>query len=461
MINPRPAPVPLNPMNLMRVALLSTYELGRQPFALASAAAWLRNAGHKVTCSDIAVEALQADSIREAHLVAIHLPMHTATRIAGFLIPRIREINPEVRLCAFGLYAPLADQFLRKSGVEFIAGGEFEPGLVEIADGLEREGGDNWKRTAILLGRLQFQVPDRSGLPSLARYSKLNVDGRKVAAGYTEASRGCKHLCRHCPVVPVYRGSFRVVQPDIVLADIRAQVEAGAGHISFGDPDFLNGPGHARRVVEDLHREFPSLTYDVTIKVEHLLRHSDLLPVLRETGCLLVTSAVESLDDRVLGLLAKGHTRADFERVVALTRAAGLVLNPTFIAFTPWTSRESYSDLLRTLAELGLVDAVSPIQLALRLLIPLGSGLLELDDIQAVAQPFDPGILAYPWRHPDPEMDALSKQALHTVWSGQKKGRSRREVFADLCQIAGEPLPDNFDLLPRAAIPYLDEPWYC
>src|SRR5262249_37770678 len=156
----------------------------------------------------------------------------------------------------------------------------------------------------------------------------------------------------------------------------------GAEHITFGDPDFFNGPGHARRVIEALHAEFPGLTYDVTIKVEHLLRHSDLLPVLVRTGCLFVTSAVESVDDRVLEKLAKGHTRRDFVEVVRLTRGAGLNLAPTFVPFTPWTTWQSYRELLRLIMELELVEQVAPIQLAIRLLLPAGSRLLDLDEIR-------------------------------------------------------------------------------
>jgi hypothetical protein len=133
--------------------------------------------------------------------------------------------------------------------------------------------------------------------------------------------------------VPVYHGTFRAVPVDIVLDDIRAQVDAGAEHISFGDPDFFNGPTHARRIVERLHARFPSLTYDVTIKIEHLLAHATLLPLLRDTGCLFVTSAVESVDDDVLVTLLKGHTRDDFERAVGVCRQVGLTLAPTFVPF--------------------------------------------------------------------------------------------------------------------------------
>ena len=125
-------------------------------------------------------------------------------------------------------------------------------------------------------------MPDRNGLPPLSKYATLHVgDGRTKAVGATEASRGCKHLCRHCPVVPIYGGQFRIVPRDVVLADIDAQVAAGAEHITFGDPDFFNGPTHAMRVVEALHAAHPDVTYDVTIKIEHLLQHRDLLGRLR------------------------------------------------------------------------------------------------------------------------------------------------------------------------------------
>ena len=182
--------------------------------------------------------------------------------------------------------------------------------------------------------------------------------------------------------MPVYDGQFRVVQADAVLGDIRAQVAAGAQHITFGDPDFLNGPTHARRIVEALAREWPGLTYDVVIKIEHILRHAELMAVLRDTGCLFVTSAVESVDDAVLARLEKGHTRADFERAAAWLRDIGLPLVPTFVAFTPWTTIETYLEMLDAIERLDLVEHVAPVQLAIRLLIPDGSRLLELEDIR-------------------------------------------------------------------------------
>ena len=366
----------------MHVLLISTYELGRHPFGLASPAAWLRSRGHEVTCADLCIESLPEDAVAAAGLIALYLPMHTATRLAVLAIEKIRKLNANVHLCCYGLYAPLNESYLRSLGVETILGGEFEPGLVALADRLEAGQRGPQPDGVVSLDRLKFLTPDRSGLPSLEEYAKLRINGTAKRAGYTEASRGCKHLCRHCPVVPVYQGNFRIVQAEVVLDDIRGQVESGAEHITFGDPDFFNGPTHAIRIVEAMHRDFPSLTYDATIKIEHFLKHRDLVPRLKETGCLFVTSAVESVDDAVLQKLDKGHTRAGFMEVVRDFRSAGLTLAPTFIPFTPWTTRESYRELLESLVELDLAENVAPIQLALRLLIPSGSPLLELSDVR-------------------------------------------------------------------------------
>jgi radical SAM superfamily enzyme YgiQ (UPF0313 family) len=452
------------------VLLISTYDMGRQPFGLASPAAWLRDAGATVVCVDLAKERLPDDVVRQSDVIAFFLPMHTATRLALPVIDRIRGLNSQARLAAYGLYAPLNEALLRARGVTDVLGGEFEEDLVHVCMAVpaELQRMPRGRATGVKtpeIPRLQFRVPLRTGLPPLTRYATLQVGAERRITGYTEASRGCKHRCRHCPIVPVYDGRFRVVPAGVVLADIRAQVEAGARHVTFGDPDFFNGIRHAEAIVQGFAREFPGLTYDVTIKVEHVLQHAGMLPVLRDTGCAFVTSAVESLDDEVLARLEKGHTRRDFERMVALFRDAGLPFAATFVAFTPWTTLESYLELLHTIDRLDLVESVSPIQLAIRLLVPQGSRMLELPDMRACAGAFDPISLMHPWTHPNPAVDALQARLSDLV--GVRLSAPRSEVFAQVWDAAHAhadvvaPLRREEVRVARAAIPYLNEPWYC
>jgi radical SAM superfamily enzyme YgiQ (UPF0313 family) len=487
----------------MKIVLISTYELGRQPFGLVSPAAWLRKRGYAVACFDLTRQALDTAVVRSAELIAIYLPMHTATRLACKLIPTLREQNPGAHICCYGLYAPMNAEYLRSLGVGTILGGEFEGGLVRLAErlaakrlqsgetatqhdkerrGKESKGYENsvsryraddvqvtdermQMEPLISMERLKFEVPDRTGLAPIANYAHLVVpgDGYRMV-GSTEASRGCKHLCRHCPIVPVYNGVFRIVERDVVLADVRQQVAAGAQHISFGDPDFFNGIRHAMELVEAFHREFPRITYDVTIKIEHLLKHQQHLPRLRDTGCLFVISAVESVDDDILARLDKGHTREDFLYVARKCRELGMTLHPTFVPFTPWTTMGGYLDLLRVLAAEDLIENVAPIQLGIRLLIPEGSRLLELEEARRGVGGFDAESLVYPWKSEDARVDALSDEVQSIAAEADRRKESRGAAFSRIWEAAHRMAAIEAPELRVAAglaVPFLSEPWYC
>jgi len=433
-------------METVRVLLISTYDLGRQPLGLASPAAWLRNEGIAVDCVDTSRDTLTDGQIAGAALIAFYLPMHTATRLAAPLIARASRVNASARLAAYGLYAPLNASWLGGQGVT-VLGPDAEADLLKLA-----------KPEPRAQSPLRFMPPDRTGLPPLSRYASLQMpDGTRRVVGSTDATRGCKHLCRHCPIVPVYGGMFRAIPIDVVMDDVRAQVAAGAQHISFGDPDFFNGPTHARRLVEAVAKEFPRLTYDATIKIEHILRHADMLGLLRDTGCLMITSAVESVDDEVLAKLQKGHTRADFIEAVSLCKQAGVTLTPTFVPFTPWTTIDGYVDLLAQLDALELAEGVAPIQLAIRLLVTAESKLLELPEIRDLIDPFDAESLTFPWRHPDPRVDDLQRAVMRLAGA---PSASRADTFDRILALATG-TADRPARAKGAIPPYMTEGWYC
>nr|WP_201359220.1 CUAEP/CCAEP-tail radical SAM protein [Mycobacterium paraintracellulare] len=459
-----------------QVLLVGTYDLGHQPFGLASPAAWLSAAGYDVECIDLSRGALDPERVAAAAVVAFYIPMHTATRLALATLTQVRMLNPTARVCFYGLYGQANAAYLTQLGADAVISGEFEAELVRYIDSValttpsaaggpetpaeladELPGGGP---VITALERLQFHVPDRSGLPALSEYAQLSIGESRRIVGYTEATRGCRHTCRHCPVVPVYGGTLRVVQLEVVLADIAAQVGAGAQHITFGDPDFFNAPGHAVRVVSALHDAHPELTYDVTIKIEHLLKHRDLLTTLADTGCLFVTSAVESVDDMVLRYLDKGHSCADFIEAVDICRAANMVLNPTFVAFHPWLTRET---LLKTFAVLDAIDivaSVAPIQLTTRLLVPESSLLLDLPELAGMFNSFDPQKLVHPWKHPNPAIDELQRTFEELVADSARAGHGRVETFDRLWRAAGGSPPPRRPIA-TAAVPQFLEPWFC
>ena len=447
------------------ILLIACYELGHQPLSVAWPAAFLERAGYRPAVLDLAVEPLDAEKIRCARLIAVSVPMHTALRIGVAASEKIRALNPAAHVTFYGHYAALNAEELLHGSADSVLAGELEEQLVELVRGVEarQEPGVPVKP---VLAKLTFPVPARAALPTLKKYAHVERGGRQELAAYVEASRGCKHLCRHCPIPPVYAGRFFVVPVETVLADVRQQVAAGASHVTFGDPDFLNGPRHALAVARALHAEFPALTFDFTAKIEHLLRERAHLPELAALGCAFIVSAAESLDDRVLGHLAKGHTRAELVEAVRVVRAAGIALRPTWVAFTPWTTLEGYRAWLDFLAAEALVDHVDPVQYGIRLLVPPGSLLLELPAMRAHLGEKVAGGFHYRWTHPDPRMDRLADDVAALVAAAAERNEDAAITFDRVRTLAaaaaGAPPPEPLALpADRRRPPRLTEPWFC
>src|SRR5262245_32023761 len=463
------------------ILLVSCYELGHQPLAVAWAAAFLEARGFVPAIMDVSVEPFDPDKVARARLVAVSVPMHTALRVGAALIARVRAVSPTCHVVAYGLYAELNAEHLFTLGVDSVIGGEIEPPLVALAEALASGSGElvpgvrtAGRRVAPHLARLPFPVPSRAALSSLKQYARLERDGRHEVAGYVEASRGCKHLCRHCPIPPVYQGRFFAVPADVVLADARAQIAAGARHIDFGDPDFLNGPTHALRVARALPAEHPDVTFSFTAKIQHIVAHAGLIPELAAAGALFVVSAVESLSDRVLAALAKGHRAADVPRALAIVRGAGMSMRPTFVAFTPWTTVDDYLELCRFIRDNDLEAEVDPVQLSRRLLVPPGSLLLSASDIAPDISPFlgalDEEAASYRWTHPDPRMDGLEAEVSGLVEAATAAGEAPATTFGRIHRLAAaaagvaadtETRAAGEDRAGRAAPPHLTEPWFC
>ena len=170
--------------------LVNPYELGRQPFALAQPAAWLKREGFSVACLDLSLQKLDPGILQDADLVAVYVGMHTATRIAVQALPRIKQLAPRAHLCVYGLYAPMNEALLRGLGVDTVLGGEVEPALLTLGQRLRIGAGPMTRSEPVIsLDRVAFEVPDRSGLPKLSRYAHLVLpDGSTRSAGFAEAA---------------------------------------------------------------------------------------------------------------------------------------------------------------------------------------------------------------------------------------------------------------------------------
>ncbi|GHO48409.1 CUAEP/CCAEP-tail radical SAM (seleno)protein [Ktedonospora formicarum] len=456
------------------ILLVSCYEQGHQPFHLASLNAMLRQEGYAPRVVDTSLDPLSDSTIRQARFIAISVPMHTALRLGEALARRVREVNPEAHICLYGLYALLNADHLLRDAIDSAIGGEYDVPLLKLVQALE-EGvtfppGVRTRQQAsgAWIERTPFMVPLRRQLPALTRYARLQWGNDMRIVGYTESTRGCKHTCLHCPVTPVYQGRFFAIPQEIVLADIRAQVRRGARHITFGDPDFWNGPTHALRIARALHSEFPDVTFDATIKIEHLLKHAHLLPEMRELGCVFIVSAVESLNDNALLRLDKGHTAEEARRAFALTREAGIILRPSLLPFSPWESLESYIEILDFFEQEHYIEHIDPVHLSIRLLIPPGSALLEQEESQAWLRDLDAENYTYRWQHSDPRMDQLYERVATLVAEGERRQEDPALTFFQVKALALAAQGKDFSVEealaaygPREVLPHLTESWFC
>jgi len=459
----------------LNVVLISTYELGHQPLGLASPAAYVLAENLPVQCLDLAVEPFSEEVVQKADFVGISVPMHTAMRLGMKVAQRVREVNRACHLCFYGLYASLNGGFLLRTYADSVIGGEFEQPLVNLlrclADKPVEDLKGVWSKSHYsvpFLGRQQFLPPARHLLPPLDRYARLDTGTELKLVGYVEASRGCAHRCLHCPITPLYEGRMRIIREDVVLTDVRNLVAMGAQHITFGDPDFLNGVKHSMRIVRRMHEEFPHLTFDMTTKIEHIVEHQVLMPELRELGCLFILSAVESLNDTVLGYLEKGHTKADVLKALEITRDAGITLRPSLLSFTPWTTLEDYLYVLDFVEEHDLVYNVDPVQYAIRLLLPPGSSLLGTSQITPFVGELDEELFTFRWKHPDPRVEALFDDVSKVVELAARTLEDQLVTFYKIKGLALDAMAgkkvSTYDLrVSRKGhrLPGLTEPWFC
>jgi radical SAM superfamily enzyme YgiQ (UPF0313 family) len=456
------------------VLLVSCYELGHQPLNLASPLGHLRAANIDPVAIDTSVESLADDAIARAKLVAISVPMHTALRLGSRIAERVRKLNPSAHITFYGLYATLNASYLLRQHGDSVISGEYERALTGLAVALAAGRdpttvpgvGTRNHIAAPTIERLSFVTPERKSLPVLRHYAGLEVDGTIVRAGYVETTRGCHHTCRHCPITPIYGGRFFAIPRETVVADAKAQIEAGARHITFGDPDFFNGPLHGLRIMRELRVSYPWLTFDATIKIEHILQHRRLIPDLAANGCIFVVSAVESLSDAVLTKLDKGHDRGNVVSAIEILDEQRIPMRPSLLPFTPWATLNDYLELLTFFAERDLIEHVDPVHFSIRLLVPPGSALLDDPSSVDWVGELDEEAFTYRWISPDPRMDQLQRRVAHLVEQAAAEHEPARDTFERIWNAAHDVAGMNqIPVLPlverRSRPPRLTESWFC
>ena len=428
----------------MKILLLSFYDLGKQPKIVSEIYNKLNTDNVEIDFLDYSVDSTAIELSRYDAL-GIYASMHTATVLATQFLYK-KEL-PE-KIFSFGLYAHVLSD--SDPTIHYIDNLDSE----ELFDYLKikSDNGYSFKET----------VPDRTIFPNISEYTRLIDKGSNKITGSVETTYGCKHLCTHCPVPIQFQGSFKIFSERKIIEDVSNQIELGAEHISFNDPDFFNGPKFSLKILEKLNKEYPLITYDSTIKVEHILKYKDYFKELNNLNMLFVISAFESTNDLILKVLDKNHTFRDLEDAIELSKKYNVDIRPTWMPFTPWTRLEDLHNIIELIENYELRDTVDPIQLTIKLLIPKHSLIINRPEIKEYLGRYDAESFSYFWSYEDPKVDDLQKSLFNYVVNNEKL--DMKDQYIGLVRLIEESTKTKIiknKTYNYRNTPKLSETWFC
>jgi len=428
----------------LKILLLSFYDLGKQPKIISELYKKLDNGSNQIDIVDYSIEEKNL-TLDNYDVLGIYASMHTASVLAE---QYLRDRKLPNKLFVFGLYANVfSEMFSNFQSIHSFDSDELES-LLEV------QLNPNYS--------FKHSVPDRTILPSITDYSHIVDGSNNLIAGSVETTYGCKHECTHCPVPIEFKGMFKTFGTEKIITDVTNQVEEGAKHISFNDPDFFNGPKHALKILQLLNEKHPSITYDSTIKVEHILKYPDYFQELKNLNMLFVISAFETTNDHVLNILQKNHSSNDLNKAVELSLENNIDIRPTWMPFSPWTEQNDLISIIKLIENYKLRETVDPIQLTIKLLVPKNSLILKRPEMKEYLLDYDPSSFSYAWKYKFPNIDNIQNELFTYVLQHESENEYAQYLgLVDILESHTNETLLNSEKYSQRIVPKLSETWFC
>jgi len=402
------------------------------------------NGSNQIDIVDYSIEEKNL-TLENYDVLGIYASMHTASVLAE---QYLRDRKLPNKLFVFGLYANVfSEMFSNFQSIHSFDSDELES-LLEV------QLNPNYS--------FKHSVPDRTILPSITDYSHIVDGSNNLIAGSVETTYGCKHECTHCPVPIEFKGMFKTFGTEKIITDVTNQVEEGAKHISFNDPDFFNGPKHALKILQLLNEKHPSITYDSTIKVEHILKYPDYFQELKNLNMLFVISAFETTNDHVLNILQKNHSFNDLNKAVELSLENNIDIRPTWMPFSPWTEQNDLISIIKLIENYKLRETVDPIQLTIKLLVPKNSLILKRPEMKEYLLDYDPASFSYAWQYKFPNIDNIQNEIFNYVLQHESENEYTQYLgLVDILESHTNETLLNSEKYSQRIVPKLSETWFC
>ncbi|HYA12817.1 MAG TPA: radical SAM protein [Syntrophales bacterium] len=330
------------------------------PQGLLSIASYLLNQGHDVFVYDCLGPGVSFDINEQAKAILDYLP-----QIVGFsattssfidaaeIAQKIKEHSRFITTVCGGVHvSALEDELLRSYGAfDFLCPGEGEITMTEIVRGIEpaeikgliwRQGSQvitNQPRTQIAdLDSLPFPVYEKlKGFPHdyhLPLFSYVNTPGATMIT-----SRGCMHQCSYCDR-SVFKKGFRYNSASYIYEHMKyLRTKFGVRHINIYDDLFTADRARIVELCEKLVRHPLGINFNCAVRVGYT--DDELLKMLKDAGCLMVSLGIESADPQILARHKAGVSLDNVRDTVRRIQAMGLRAKGLFMMGLPGETEES------------------------------------------------------------------------------------------------------------------------
>lgn len=287
---------------------------------------------------------------------------------AANLAQKIKEQSPAIITVCGGVHASaLQGQLLHDyPAFDYLVAGEGELTMAQLAAGGDPDeitGLIRRRGTQVITNEPRRQIADLDCLPfpayeklagfprdyHLPLFSYVNTPGSTMIT-----SRGCMFQCSYCDR-SVFRKGFRYNSAGYIYEHMKhLRTKFGVRHINIYDDLFTaNRP----RIVElcDKLTRFPlGVNFNCAVRVGYT--DDDLLRMLKDAGCLMVSLGIESADPQMLNRHKSGVSLTDVRDTVRRIQSAGLRAKGLFMMGLPGETEESIQRTTDFIISLGLDD---------------------------------------------------------------------------------------------------------
>ena len=168
-------------------------------------------------------------------------------------------------------------------------------------------------------------IPNLDDLPMPAHHllplDKQRMPMIKGPFTFIVTSRGCPAGCKYCIKHVTYQNSVRVRSPQNILAEMQVLAGLGVDHIHMYADLFTVNRDHVVGLCKAIIASGLKLTWTCNSRVDYV--DAEMLRLMAQAGCTLISWGIESANEEILKRARKGYKKERALEALTWARAAG------------------------------------------------------------------------------------------------------------------------------------------